>query len=834
VTAVSYLSGLPFAADDFQREAAEALDRGESVVVTAPTGSGKTVVAEAAIARALSLGLRAVYTTPIKALSNQKYGDLVSLHGPERVGLLTGDNSINGGAPIVVMTTEVLRNMMYANPADVSDVGVAVLDEVHYLEDRARGAVWEEIIIHLDRAISLVCLSATIANPADFADWIAARRGPTTLVVEKTRPVPLSSTYLIKDRWESHRLRLIDLFEGDLPNAGLVRMMRRHPGRRRYGPPGRTETAQLLDDRDLLPAIYFIFSRAGCSAAARRAVADGLRFTTPDEVTEIRRIAAERTAHLDADDLVVLGYDSWLETLEAGVAPHHAGLVPAFKETTEELFAAGLIRLVFATETLALGINMPARTVVLESMSKFTGEGHEMLQPGDYTQLTGRAGRRGIDPKGTAVIQHTGYASIEQVTDIAAPGSHPLRSSFRPTFNMAVNLVAAYPREEAEQLLNASFAQFRAERRRHHLEEKITDADRRLTTLQADAECELGDIWEYADDRPTDKVMAEFAAATAAGDVVEWREGRRIRRHVVVARGHGKRPRLLLVSDEAELRRLAPDRLPAAAEIAGRIDISGPFRPRDIKYRRRIAALLEDWEPSGPPIRPPAPPQNGPGGCPDVETHLAAVREIRRLQRRTARDRKRLQRADQGMIPTLDALLGLLERRGYVRGWSLRAPGRRLRFIYNELDLLLSETIEAGLFEGLDAAECAALASAFTYEARSGAEPGRWPTLETARRADALWESWERLVRDQEAARLPPTRPPETGFAEIAYRWTTGESLEALFEEETGGVGDFVRNCRQLLDLMRQIRDIAPDLAPTFDTALAAVDRGVVAAVGPR
>jgi ATP-dependent RNA helicase HelY len=834
VNAVEYLRGLPFPPDPFQVEAADAIDRGESVVVTAPTGSGKTVVAEAAIARALGRGRRAVYTTPLKALSNQKYGDLQVLHGRESVGLLTGDNSINGSAPVVVMTTEVLRNMMYADPAQLADVGVVILDEVHYLEDRARGAVWEEIIIHLDRAIPLVCLSATIANPGEFADWVGTRRGPTTLVTEATRPVPLTSTYLLKDRWEGHRLRLIDLFEGDLPNAGLVRMLRRHPGRRRYAPPGRTETCELLHDRKLLPAIYFIFSRAGCSAAARRVVADGVRLTNPDEAAEIRRIADARTAHLPPSDLAVLGYESWLHTVSAGVAPHHAGLVPAFKETAEYLFAHGLVRLVFATETLALGINMPARTVVLESLSKFTGESHEPLQPGDYTQLTGRAGRRGIDRRGTAVVQHSGYATIDQVAGIAASGSHPLRSSFRPTYNMAVNLIAVYPRERAEHLLNASFAQYRHERRRRQLQESIGEAESRLAAARRRAHCDRGDVWAAADDRPGDRIMAEFAASTAAGDVLEWQEGRRLRRHVVVARGHGKRPRLLLVSDEAELRRLAPDHLPPEATIAGRIQLGGPFRPRDPKYRRRIAEALATWQPIGDPLRPAPPPDEGPFGCPDIDAHLGAVREARRIERRLERDRKRLQRADRGLIPMLDARLALLQARGYVADWHLRPPGERLRFIYNELDLLLAECLEARVFEGLDPAETAALLSVFTYEPRAGAEPGRWPTAATTERFARIAEIWEGLARQEEGAGLTAGRPPETGFAELAYRWAGGEPLEDLFEDETGGVGDFVRNCRQLLDLLRQVRDLAPELASIVGRSVASIDRGVVAAVAPR
>ena len=474
VTAIDYLARLPFPADRFQMEAVMAIDQGASVVVTAPTGSGKTVVAEAAIARAIGRGLRAVYTTPLKALSNQKFADFRRAYGDGRVGLLTGDNAINGSAPIVVMTTEVLRNMMYAASPDLVDVGVVVLDEVHYLQDRSRGAVWEEIIVHLDRDIPLVCLSATIANPEEFATWVGERRGHTTLIVERERPVPLESNYLVRDRWESNALRLMPVFHRTRLNDRVVRMLRSGRGRdHRYLAPRRHETCVMLRRRGLLPAIYFIFSRAGCDAAARTVVERGLRLTTAEEASTIRDEAERRTSHLSPQDLAVLGYGRWLWSLEAGVAAHHAGMVPALKETVEHLFAVGLVRLVFATETLALGINMPARTAVLENLSKFTGESHELLQPGDYTQLTGRAGRRGIDEEGAAVVLHSPHVPFERVAGIAAAGNHPLRSSFKPTYNMVVNLIATYPRQDAERLLDASFAQFHAGRRHRELTKSI-------------------------------------------------------------------------------------------------------------------------------------------------------------------------------------------------------------------------------------------------------------------------------------------------------------------------------------------------------------------------
>jgi ATP-dependent RNA helicase HelY len=825
VTAAEYLAGLPFPPDRFQAEAAAAVDRGESVVVCAPTGSGKTVVAEAAIARALETGRRALYTTPLKALSNQKFGDFRRRLGAGAVGLLTGDNSINGQASVVVMTTEVLRNMMYAGSRDLDDVGVVVLDEVHYLQDRARGPVWEEIIIHLDPAIRLVCLSATVANAEEFAAWIEARRGPTTLVVERERPVPLESLYLLRDRWEGGRLRLLPVFEDGerrRPNGRLAAMLRaRDAAQRRYAAPRRTEVCEFLHVQGLLPAIYFIFSRAGCGAAAGAMVDHGLRFTTAEEAAAIRAAAAEHTAPLAPEDLAVLGYGRWLAGLEAGVAPHHAGLVPAFKETVERLFAAGLVKLVFATETLSLGINMPARAVVLESLTKFGGEGHEILQPGDYTQLTGRAGRRGIDRLGTAVVLHSLYLPFERVAAIAAAGSHPLRSSFRPTYNMAANLVASYPQARAEQLLNASFAQFHDTRGEADLAALIQEEEQALVADRAAAACDLGDVSALASEAPRsrDEALSEFAASTAAGDVLEWPgSGGRVRR-VVVARGHGKRPRLLTIGEDGTLQRLGPEHLPPTAALTGRLGLPEPFQPREAEYRRTVAALLEAFEAAGAPrfAAGPAAAPAGAAGCPELGAHLAAVRSARRRERRLEALRRRRGASGAGMVPRLRAILGLLRHWGYAGDWSLTPSGQRLRFIYNELDILVAEALARGCFEGLDEAEAGALASLFTYEPRAEAALEPWPT---------------RRLADEESAGLPVTRAPEAGFAAIAYRWGRGAGLEDLFGEEGERVGDFVRNCRQLIDLLRQMAEAAPHLRAPLTAAAAGIDRGVVAASG--
>ena len=495
-----FVARYPFPLDRFQSESFDALDRGDHVVVAVPTGSGKTVVAEYGIAAARQDGMRAFYTAPVKALSNQKYRDLVAMHGEDDVGLLTGDNSINGDAPIVVMTTEVLRNMIYGRSRLLHDLGLVVLDEVHFLQDSYRGPVWEEVMIHLPQHVRLVCLSATVSNVDELAEWITTVRGPTASIVERRRPVRLDNEYLVADR-TNDRLRMLPVFIDGHVNRDAVTLdesaVRGRPGRsgstdrggrsqhradrsayQRSGrkvlaPPSRVETVELLERRRLLPAIFFIFSRAQCDAAARACVDAGMELVDAGERTAIRTIVDARLGGIDQADLDVLGYQQFLTQLESGIAAHHAGMVPPMKEVVEACFVEGLVKVVFATETLAVGINMPARTVVIEKLTKFTGEHHERLTPGEYTQLTGRAGRRGIDDLGTAVVLWSPWVRFDEVAELAGSSSFHLRSAFRPTYNMVANLVRTYTSDEARHLLNLSFAQYQADRDVVRLEARL-------------------------------------------------------------------------------------------------------------------------------------------------------------------------------------------------------------------------------------------------------------------------------------------------------------------------------------------------------------------------
>src|ERR687893_171775 len=500
-------SGLSFELDPFQRQACEALEDGHGVLVCAPTGAGKTVIGEFAVHLALSQHRKCFYTTPIKALSNQKYADLVTRHGADKVGLLTGDTSVNGGAPIVVMTTEVLRNMLYAGSTTLDGLAYVVLDEVHYLADRFRGAVWEEVILNLPGSVRVVGLSATVSNAEEFGEWLVDVRGDTAVVVDEHRPVPL---------WQ-HMMagsRLFDLFATN--NGGRVTVdpqlvrrvqeLERHGGwdrpRRgvpRFRPPARADVVARLDRDALLPVITFIFSRAGCDAAGSPCVRSGLRLTTPEESAQIRVVVDTRTADLPEGDLAVLGFWEWRDALERGVAAHHAGMLPAFKETVEELFVRGLVKAVFATETLALGINMPARTVVLERLVKFNGEAHLDLTPGEYTQLTGRAGRRGIDVEGHAVVLWQPGVDPAQVAGLASTRTYPLRSSFRPGYNMAINLLGRLGRDKARDLLEQSFGQFQADRSVVGLARRVERNAEALARYADAMRCHLGDFAEYAE-----------------------------------------------------------------------------------------------------------------------------------------------------------------------------------------------------------------------------------------------------------------------------------------------------------------------------------------------
>ncbi|MEE9182957.1 MAG: helicase-related protein, partial [Acidimicrobiia bacterium] len=518
----------------------------------------------------------------------------------------------------------------------------------------------------------------------------------------------------------------------------------------------------------------------------------------------------------------------------------HAGMVPAFKEVVEELFSDGLVKVVFATETLALGINMPARSVVIESLSKFNGETHELLQPGDYTQLTGRAGRRGIDTEGVALVLHSPYVPFERVAAIAGAGAHPLRSSFRPTYNMAVNLIANYPRHQAEDLLRASFAQFQREAEMGSLRSTIERNQEALSEYRTKARCEKGDVFEFLGRLDAGQVvmpsardvMRRFAGETNPGDIIEVPGAGGPERFVLLARGRTKQPRMQLLSSDGRLRRIRVEELPVGATRLGAIKLPKPFRPNEEAFRRRVLEALAGFEPSSKPERATVDTGDQLGECPDLHDHVRWARKARKLQKELRRQEKKLDRLGGSLIRELQATLELLGEWGYVRGWSLTDEGQRLRTIYSQLDLLLCAAASRGLLDDLDAAQLAAFVSLFVYEARAESETATWPDPLVAARGEELLSLWRNLEERERSAKLALTRMPDNGFAGFAFGWARGLSLEELFAEDELAAGDFVRTARQLLDVLRQVRDTYPHLSVVAREAITEIDRGVVSAGG--
>lgn len=848
-----------FEFDRFQIEAMSSVSSGRSVLVSAPTGSGKTVVAEHALALALEGGGRAFYTTPIKALSNQKFHDLVDLHGSVNVGLLTGDTSINGDAPIVVMTTEVLRNMIHSRSHGLNGLVWVVLDEVHYLQDAYRGSVWEEIIIHLPRSVRLVCLSATVSNAPELAAWIEAVRGPTDVVVETARPVTLDNWFIADDRQTGDSV-MIETLDGGEPNRAGFRFDNASGGvagargarfQRRWATPGRTEVIELLAARNMLPALYFIFSRAACDDAVRSCVRAGLRFTTDVDRARIREIAEHHVSNLSDEDLRVLEYDRWIDALECGIAAHHAGMVPPFKEAVEKCFIAGLVKVVFATETLALGINMPARSVVIEKLTKYNGEGHDMLTAAQFTQLTGRAGRRGIDDHGHAVVLWSPFVTFEAASRLVASRSFRLTSSFRPTYNIAANLVRRHSAEESHRLLSLSFAQFQADADIVRLESHLEGRRAVLASLREQAACEQGDVEEYR--RLLDRGRAGGGAAGSIesalrqirpGDVLSI-DGSSDRVAVLsVSQRRGGATRLKVITTRRQLLSVGAADLTEAPDVVATITLPVPFTPSKTSFQKQVVAGLQRVGAGRSRRRGSAAaqsresPDNHPvHGCPERDSHLRALRRLRRVEEelRTTEDRIR-SRAD-SLSDVFDRVLQVLEEWGHLDGWALSAKGENLVRIFHECDLLIAEVLAEGLLDGLDPPTLAGVVSSFIYEHRNSApEIAEWyPSREVADRCRAVCEIGVELNRSERRHGLPLTRQPDPTFFALAHSWSSGENLEELLGEDEISGGDFVRTMKQLIDLLRQIADAATDpmTAACARSSADSLFRGVVAASAP-
>ncbi len=913
-----FTAELPFSLDDFQQRACAALERGHGVLVCAPTGAGKTVVGEFAVHLALAAGGKCFYTTPLKALSNQKHTDLTARYGRDQIGLLTGDLSVNANAPVVVMTTEVLRNMLYADSPALQGLSYVVMDEVHFLADRMRGPVWEEVILHLPDEVRVVSLSATVSNAEEFGGWIQTVRGDTTVVVDEHRPVPLWQHVLVGKR-------LFDLFDyradhiADEPGQFRVdpellrhiahrreadRMSdwqpRRHsergragrPGRPRfYRPPSRPDVIAILDSEGLLPAITFVFSRAGCDAAVQQCLRSPLRLTTEEEHAQTAEVIEHHCGDLMDSDLAVLGYYEWREGLMRGLAAHHAGMLPAFRHTVEELFAAGLVKVVFATETLALGINMPARTVVLERLVKFNGEQHVPLTPGEYTQLTGRAGRRGIDVEGHAVVIWHPEVEPSEVAGLASTRTFPLRSSFAPSYNMTINLVHRMGPEQAHQLLEQSFAQYQADRSVVGLVRGIERGQRMLDEIAAELGGPDAPILDYARLRARISEMeraqsrasrlqrrqaaSDALATLRRGDIITITRGRRGGLAVVLESARDSSdPRPLVLTEHRWAGRISSADYSGASAPVGSMTLPKRVEHRQPRVRRDLASALRSAAAG---LAIPTARRSGRGekdgefhdpelaslraqlrrhpahNSPNLESQIRQAERYLRIERDNAQLERKVAAATNSLARTFDRIVGLLTERGFIAGTTtdpqVTDDGRLLARIYSESDLLVAECLRTGAWAGLRPAELAAVVSAVLYETRGGPD-ARGPSgqfaaeVPTPRLRQALHETSRlstALRADEQRHRITPSREPDDGFVSVIYRWArTGDLAAALAAADThpsGGTGtpllagDFVRWCRQVLDLLDQVRNAAPEaeLRATAKRAINDVRRGVVA-----
>jgi ATP-dependent RNA helicase HelY len=783
--------------DPFQVEAIEKLERSRGVLVSAPTSSGKTLIAEYAIWRCLAApaGLRrsrsepsgVIYTTPLKALSNQKFRDLGLRYGEHNVGLVTGEHSLNEEAPVVVMTTEILRNILYDEPRRIDRVGDVILDEVHYIDDLPRGTVWEEVIIECPLHVRITGLSATISNVEEVAAWMSGLRGQIGVVTRHERPVAL-------ELWLCLDHQLLPLFDeqGRVDHGTLERAQNLAVGdlrlryARRAPENDLLEVLALLARQGMLPAIYFIFSRRGCREAMSRCAVHGLDLTGPGEKkavdAELSRLL-ERIA--DDDERRVLNEAVDARLLRRGVAMHHAGMLPAAKELVEVLFQRGLVKVVFATETLSLGLNMPAKACVVSSFTKFDGTGFHPLTSAELTQLMGRAGRRGIDTVGHGVILKEWDVDIRDVYDAAIGGEMSVDSKFAPTYAMVLALLKSRSLDRAMALLDRSFGQHQAIRRSEHWVHRRAN----LEELRADLRRR---VFRHPRQPCTEVTLSRHLTLTTHVESLDT-EVRRMRRQ------HWRDSRAGRFGGRA-------------ADPAGRLEGTR----RSLKTAR---ARLE---------------QSLCTACPHLAEHRAHRREIEDVEETLARGEEELRLVEGRYRRDFHALRSVLREAGFLEDDRPTRLGLLAERLFGESALLVADAVEAGWLEALDAPDLAAVLTMLVGEDRGRDRPQpmrrHWPSRGVESGHRRLRADLQRLAAIERKHGVETLRPLSFDFVEAAYEWASGVALVDIDIPPTADLGDIVKVVKNVYALLRQMEIALRDhgLGPSVRAARESLERDMV------
>lgn len=736
------MSEFPFELDDFQKEACEIIDNGESVVVCAPTGAGKTVIAQHAINNALKQGCRIFYTTPLKALSNQKFYDFCEQYGADKVGLLTGDTSINRGAQIVIMTTEVFRNMLYgtnfgAVADNLKDVRYVVLDEVHYMNDEQRGTVWEESIIYCPTNIQIIALSATVANCDELTNWINTVHSKTKLVNTDFRPVPLRFFYF--DSSQPYKLLPLLTPDGKLNNKIKPEKPQWARGKDKRKKTYVKQIIQNLADNDMLPAIYFTFSRKKCDEQMEKC--SGLGLNTRKEQEEIKAFIEE----FIAENPHLYG-NKHIEYLIQGVASHHAGLLPAWKNLVEKLFQKGLIKVVFATETLAAGINMPARSTVISSTSKRTDSGHRMLTANEFLQMSGRAGRRGMDEVGYVTVVGTPFQTPEEVAELVLSDSNPLESKFSPSYSMVLNLLQRFNLEESKELILKSFGYYSSDYRLKPILFQLEQYDKEIEERSFICPNKLSD----------DKML----------------EYDKLRFLYVQNRQTYKK---IVKQEKTKHRPLSPEVI--------------EFGKRNKEELHKLQTFACDT-------------------CKLYKKHSKNLEVLKRIDSKKKKLLKEIEKQKDIYWNKFIAHRAVLKEYGYIQNDYPTEKGKTTSQIRSENELYLAEIIFSGVLENLTPSQLAGVICALTTE-ELRIEIPYIPFSEPVRKTlNQIRNIKRKLEKVQSKYDIEAPLYINPYFSSLIELWVEGAEWETVSEQIEIGEGDIVRAFKRVVDVLRQLTTI--------------------------